>query len=170
MQQAVQPLPAVHISFQAGCAQAQQWLQAGQAAQAWGLLQQLAQAHPQQALVPRLQGAVLSATGQHAKALAFYRAALALAPHDALALAAAGSCLHLMGQLPQALQYYRAALVWQCCAPLRMVAPPPPPFFDSAAAEHRLWQVLVQLARAGVHAFATSGTLLGLVREGHLLP
>src|SRR5690606_29758848 len=31
-------------------------------------------------------------------------------------------------------------------------------------------RVLAQLADAGVHAFATSGTLLGLVREGHLLP
>lgn len=168
MQQVIQPPPVVPLD--AGCAQAQQWLQAGQAAQAWALLQQLAQAHPQQTVVPRLQGAVLSATGQHAQALAFYRAALALAPHDAQALAAVGSCLHLSGQLPQAVQYYRAALVWQCCAPLRAATPPPPPAFDSAAAEQRLWQVLAQLASAGIRAFATSGTLLGLVREGRLLP
>lgn len=170
MQEVLPPPPAVQMPLDAGCAQAQQWLQAGQVAQAWALLQPLALAHPQQALVPRLQGAVLSATGQHAQALAFYRAALALAPHDAQALAAAGSCLHLLGQLPQALQYYRAALVWQCCVPLRLAAPPPAPAFDSAAAEQRLWQVLAQLAGTGVHAFATSGTLLGLVREGRLLP
>lgn len=161
---------AVPVSLSTGCTQVRQWLQTGQSAQAWTLLQQLAQAYPQQPMVLCLQGAVLNATGQPTQALVFYRAALALAPHDASALAAAGSCLHLMGQLPQAVQYYRAALVWQCCAPRRMVAPPPAPAFDSAAAEQRLWQVLAQLASAGVRAFATSGTLLGLVREGRLLP
>lgn len=158
------------MPLEAGCAQARQYLQAGQAAQAWALLQQLAQAHPQHAVVPRLQGAVLSATGQPTQALVFYRAALALAPNDAQILVAAGACLHLLGQLPLAVQHYRAALVWQCCAPLRMVDLPHASVFDSAAAEQRLWQVLTALASAGVHAFATSGTLLGLVREGHVLP
>ncbi|SFC17902.1 LicD family protein [Polaromonas sp. OV174] len=158
------------MTLDVGCAQVRKWLQAGQAAQAWAALQQLAQAYPQQAVVPRLQGAVLSATGQHAQALAHYRAALALAPHDGLALAAAGGSLHLLGDLPVAMQHYRGALQSQCRAPLRMAASPPPPSFDSAAAEQRLWQVLAQLAGAGIHAFATAGTLLGLVREGRLLP
>lgn len=163
------PQPA-QVTLEVGCAQVQQWMQTGEMAQAWALLQTLAQAHPLQAVVPRLQGAVLSATGQHEQALTFYRTALTWAPHDGQALAAAGTALQQLGQLPQALQYYRAALVWQCCTPLRMVAPTPAPAFDITAAEQVLWRVLAQLAKAGIHAFATSGTLLGLVREGGLLP
>ena len=157
------------VALDVGCAQARQWLQAGEAAQAWALLQQLAQTHPRQAVVPRLQGTVLSATGQHALALEHYRAALALAPHDGLTLASAGGCLHLLGDLPAAVQHYRGALQSQCGAPLRIEVPPQPSF-DSAAAAQRLWQVLPQLASGGIHAFATAGTLLGLVREGRLLP
>ena len=89
---------------------------------------------------------------------------------DGRALAAAGAAAHLKGELPQAVQHYRAALASQCRTTLRLVQVPPSPAFDSVAAQARLWQVLVQLAGAGVHAFATSGTLLGLVREGALLP
>ncbi|NIB42087.1 hypothetical protein HBA55_20950 [Pseudomaricurvus alkylphenolicus] len=37
-------------------------------------------------------------------------------------------------------------------------------------AEDLLWKTLSQLESAGVHAFAHAGTLLGLEREGHLLP
>lgn len=169
MQEAAECPGCDPVPLDVGCAQARQWLQAGEAAQAWAVLLQLAQAYPRQAVVPRLQGAVLSATGQHALALEHYRSALALAPHDGLALASAGGCLHLLGDLPAAVQHYRGALQSQCSVPLRMPAPPPPAF-DRAAVEQRLWQVLAQLAGGGVHAFATAGTLLGLVREGHLLP
>lgn len=169
MQETAEPVRAGQQALDAGCAQARQWLQAGEVAQAWAVLLRLAQAHPRHAVVPRLQGAVLSATGEHALALECYRCALALAPHDGLSLASAGGCLQLLGDLPAAVQHYRGALQSQCRAPLRMPAPSPPSF-DSAAVEQRLWQVLAQLADAGVHAFATAGTLLGLVREGRLLP
>jgi tetratricopeptide (TPR) repeat protein len=162
---AVQPM-----ALEAGCQAARGLLQQGQPGQAWALLQALDQSHPQKPVVRRLQGAVLSANGQHRQALAHFRTALALAPHDHLALAAAAGCLHMLGKLPLAVQYHRAALVWQCSAPLRLATPPAAATFDSAAAEQRLWQVLAQLAAAGLHAFATSGTLLGLVRGGALLP
>ena len=89
---------------------------------------------------------------------------------DGLALATAGTAAFLQSDLPQALQLYRAALASQCRTPRRTLQAPPAVVFDSAAAQQRLWQVLVQLASAGLHAFATSGTLLGLVREGGLLP
>lgn len=69
-----------------------------------------------------------------------------------------------------ALQHYRSALESQCHTTLLLNQAPPTPVFDSVAAQARLWQVLAALAGAGVHAFATSGTLLGLVREGSLLP
>ena len=88
---------------------------------------------------------------------------------DGPALLAAGTAAHLQSDLPQALQHYRAALASQCRTPLRTLQAPPAMAFDHAAAQQRLWQVLAQLASAGLHAFATSGTLLGLVREGGLL-
>lgn len=136
MKEVVESRCTNQVSLDVGCAQAHQWLQAG----------------------------------QHAQALACYRAALALAPHDGRALAGAGVCLHLLGDLPAAVQHYRGALQAQCRVPLRLVSSPPVVAFDSAAAEQRLWKVLAQLAGAGIHAFAAAGTLLGLVREGHLLP
>ncbi|MCV6588638.1 MAG: hypothetical protein OIF57_06375 [Marinobacterium sp.] len=42
--------------------------------------------------------------------------------------------------------------------------------FDYQGAECLLWETLVQLASAGVHAFVIAGALLGLIREGKLLP
>lgn len=161
-----QPSPALDSA----CAQVRQWLEAGQPAQAWTLLAKLAQSYPQQAVVPRLQGAALVSTGQHEHALRFYRAALALSPQDGRILSATGACLQMLGDLPSSLQHHRAALHAQCRAPRRLQVSPPASAFDSAAAEQRLWQVLAQLAGAGVHAFATSGTLLGIVREKRLLP
>ena len=129
------PIP-VPMPLDAGCTQVRAWLQQGQAAQAWALLRQLNQVHPQQVVVPRLQGALLSATGQHVQALACYRAALALAPHDGQTLTAAGGCLHLLGDLPPAVQHYRAAprcrrsAARRCAWPSRrhprpLTAPPP---------------------------------------------
>lgn len=160
----------VPLALQAGCNQAAGLLKRGQAEQAWALLSQLAEAYPPHALVLRLQGAVLGAAGQYEPALARYRAALALAPQDSQALAMSGGSLHLLGQLPLALQHYRAALQQQCAKPLRLTVAPAVVVFDEAAAEARLWQVLAQLASHGIHAFAAAGTLLGLVREGRLLP
>lgn len=89
---------------------------------------------------------------------------------DSRTLAAAGAAAHLRGELPEALQYYRSALESQCRICLRLVKVQAAPMFNSTTAQVRLWQVLAQLANSNIHAFATSGTLLGLVREGHLLP
>ncbi len=57
---AVQPM-----ALEAGCQAARGLLQQGQPGQAWALLQALDQSHPQKPVVRRLQGAVLSANGQH---------------------------------------------------------------------------------------------------------
>lgn len=164
------PLTTIPAPSLDGCAQAALWIRQGALEQAWALLTPLAAARPDDALVRRLQGNVCTTAGRIPQALAFYRSALALAPNDSVALAAVGGSLQQLGQLPQALTYLRAALLWQCVEPLQSVSDAPPTVFDSRAAEARLWAVLAQLARAGIHAFATSGTLLGLVREGRLLP
>lgn len=44
------------------------------------------------------------------------------------------------------------------------------PAFAQGLAERRLWQVAADLRRAGLPAFPCFGTLLGLVRDGRLLP
>lgn len=156
-------------SAQTACEQVAALVASGQLQAAWGQLQTLAKTHPHHAPIYRLQGGVLRQAGHLEEALAAFRQALALDPDDSQAHTGAARCLHFQGQLPQALIHFRAALRAQCRQPKHAPAPPPPPPFDSQAAEATLWRVLAQLAAAGIHAFATSGTLLGLVREGRLL-
>lgn len=103
-------------------------------------------------------------------ALAAFRQALALDPNDSQAHTGAARCLHALGRLPGALVYFREAVRCQCECPKYATEPLSPVPFDHRAAEDVLWRVIAQLAAAGVYAFATSGTLLGLVREEHLLP
>ena len=142
----------------------------GQHQAAWEALSHLATLHPCHASIYRLQGGILQNAGHWKLALRCYRQALALDPKDSQAHAGTGDCLHAHGELPQALVHFREALRCQCRQPKHATVPPVPPPFDQHAVEDILWRVLTQLAAAGVHAFATSGTLLGLVREGQLLP
>lgn len=140
---------------------------------AWEGLAELERTHPQQPTVYQLQGNVLFITQRYAQALECYFKALALAPDNAHILADTGSTLHMLGRFAPAHTYLRAALTWQLHAPrviASSTAPPSLPFHDLQAAEQCLWQVLAGLAQAGIHAFATSGVLLGLVRQGGLLP
>ena len=138
---------------------------------AWQRLKMLVQQYPQSAHLYRLQGGILELAKRWDAAMLLFRQALALNPQDSQTHTAMARCLHRQGDLPQALQYYRQALRCQCQQPMSATAPHSSrQLFDHRAAEDTLWQVLTQLAAAGVHAFASSGTLLGLVREGHLLP
>ncbi len=152
------------------CEQVMALIAHGQHLTAWQQLQALAQAHPQHAPIYRLQGGILQQSGQWEAALPAFRQALALDPNDSQAHTGAAGCLHRQGSLPLALVHFREALRCQCQQPKHATAPPPQAPFDYRAAEQTLWQVLAQLAAAGVQAFPTAGTLLGLVREGHLLP
>jgi hypothetical protein len=158
------------VTIAAACEQAMALVASGQHQTAWQYLQQLAQSHPQHAPIYRLQGGILQQAGQWEAALSAFRQALVLAPDDSQAHTGAARCLNQRGALPDSLVHYRAALRCQCQQQLTAATPPPPLPFDHHAAEGTLWQVLAQLAAAGAHTFATSGTLLGLVREGHLLP
>lgn len=107
------------------------------------------------------------------QAIAEFSAALDAAAATPMQRVRLGLCLGLahfsLNQIAQSLQATRpalhlaAALDWPPEAP-RQLAP-----FDAALAQRLLEQVLAELCAAGVHAFATGGALLGLVREGHLL-
>lgn len=145
---------------------AQQGLQA-----AWDTLADMQRQAPHEMAWVHLQGNLLFETGQHAAALACYERALFTMPDNARLLADTGSVLHMLARFPQALHHYRAALAHQVRAPQCWPSVEPlAPCLNSAEAEQLLWQVLASLAKAGIHAFATSGVLLGLVREGRLLP
>lgn len=154
----------------AACEAVMAQIAAGQHQAAWKSLQDLAQTHPHYAPIYRLQGGILQQAGNGALALGYFQQALALDANDSQSHTGVARCLQTLGRLPEALVHFREALRCQCQQPKHATAPPPPAPFDHRAAEDTLWQVLAQLAEAGIHAFATSGTLLGLVREGHLLP
>lgn len=138
---------------------------------AWDLLAERQRQAPHQTAWVHLQGNLLFEVGQYAAALERYESALQMTPNNARLLADAGSALHMRAYFPEALRYYRAALTCQVNAPDYW--PPMPStaaVLNHAEAEQLLWQVLASLAKAGLHAFATSGVLLGLEREGRLLP
>lgn len=83
-----------------------------------------------------------------------------------------GEMLRRTHRLPEAVDYYRQGLE-------KLIELPPPRDKSAADAESTfaverhedtLWEMLAQLNAAGVQAFAAFGTLLGLVRDGQLLP
>lgn len=53
--------------------------------------------------------------------------------------------------------------------PARIAVPPTPAAFSNGQAEELMWRTCAALTQAGFQAFPYAGTLLGLVREGHLL-
>lgn len=80
------------------------------------------------------------------------------------------------GRLPEAQDCARKCLELALLVPLKTNAQSGQPEtgksngFASGAHEAMLWRTLAQLREAKVQAVPTSGTLLGLVREGRLLP
>ena len=96
--------------------------------------------------------------------------AVALNPQQLAGLSGLGMICQKRGQLPDAIDYYRQVLALRLLQPTHVLAQPHREPFNSQQNEALMWQTLAQLAAAGVHAFATAGTLLGLQREGHLLP
>lgn len=105
-------------------------------------------------------------------ALARAEQACQIFPHHAVLLHLHATCLQQAKLLPAAVKLYRQAL--SACVDQSLPRPQtqakPTASFDSSAHEALLWQTLIQLANAGIYAFATSGTLLGLVREKRLPP
>lgn len=115
-------------------------------------------------------GVALDDQGEPLAAKACYLQALRLKPDYTEAHNNLGDILMAQGQWSAALACLRQALALQIAQPL----PPPQPasshVFNRPEIEALMWQTLVQLAKAGIHAFPMAGTLLGLEREGHLLP
>lgn len=98
-------------------------------------------------------------------------------PDDPNAHALLARVRRYQGQLPEAVDGARRALKLALAGPPqaqasdagRLSAFETPNGFENGAHETLLWRTLVQLRQAKVHAVPTAGSLLGLVREGHLL-
>lgn len=91
--------------------------------------------------------------------------------NDADELFASGTTAQNSGQLPDAVAYYRAALSARLDDPLASSeSKPQRVVFNRAAANSLMSNTLNRLAKAGVHAFTTSMTLLGLTRDNGLPP
>ncbi len=85
-----------------------------------------------------------------------------------LAIAEVKRC---QGALPEAVEWERHALATVIATQIPTVKHPVALRTDFAQRhEALLWETLAQLALADVHAFPTSGTLLGITRDGTLLP
>ncbi len=100
----------------------------------------------------------------------YYSKVLTLEPGSLIARA--GVALMTMHQLklPEAILHFRAAVgILLTEKPLES-APAASSPFNTSENEALLWQTLVLLAQHNVHAVAHAGTLLGLIREGSLLP
>lgn len=84
-----------------------------------------------------------------------------------------GLCLGLtrfhLNRIPDSLAASRPALQLAATLPWPTSAPRPPANFDAQAALPLLEQTLAALCAAGLRAFATDGTLLGLTRTGRLI-
>jgi hypothetical protein len=95
---------------------------------------------------------------------------LASAPNAPQVHLICGTFFHKQGKLPESIDHLRTALELMLAHPETVSNPKHKDNFDRPELERLLWTTLSQLALAGVHAFAAFGTLLGMVREGHLLP
>ncbi|WP_017430764.1 tetratricopeptide repeat protein [Vreelandella jeotgali] len=74
------------------------------------------------------------------------------------------------GHLQQALPLIRRAVEQRAATPPPAKDVDPSEPFDIEANTRTLWTTLAALHKAGVHAFPCFGTLLGLERDGHLMP
>lgn len=141
-----------------------QYLEAKQALQRALLLK------PNDAEVLCSLGVIKFKTEEFESAKEYYDRALAINPNCQLTQNSYGDLHQRLGQLPQAINCFRQVLVLRLKQASRIFDQPKQQSFDNDRHMVLLWQTLVQLAQAGVHAFVTSGVLLGLVRTGHLLP
>lgn len=108
--------------------------------------------------------------GNKNKALSMLTAAYEQSPNLAATNAAYASILHQHGHLVEALEHHRTALKMQAGQPSKDKEIKLRDDFNQPETEKLMWDTLAILANNGIHAFACYGTLLGIVREGRLLP
>lgn len=104
------------------------------------------------------------------KSLSTLKETLEIAPNSPAVHVAYGSINQRIGELPKAVDSYKEALRLRLNYPTKKKEHRLRTDFGKQSTEELLWDTLSLLAKSGVHAFASYGTLLGLVRDGELLP
>lgn len=107
---------------------------------------------------------------QRDKARPLIEDALTRQPNNAGLHIVNGTLKQHQAQLPEAIESFRQGLSLRLSHPTKDKTPPPKTGFGDEITEQLLWDTLSELAKAGVHAFACYGTLLGLIRDGQLMP
>lgn len=143
---------------------------AGEKLLALAAMRRAVQCAPGDAEALRNLAGMLQEIGQQPEAIVQFEAVLRLDPSDILAQSGLAQSLAYQGDLPRAVQHFRHALTLRLAsvtvAPAAPSAPQPAP----KGREALLWQTLANLARTGLRACPMAGTLLGLQRDGQLLP
>lgn len=142
-------------------------------AEAIDVLRQGLARHPGNRKMTLLLARCLRNQGHYREAHALLAPLLPQAPDDIDLLKLWATLLQVQGRLPEALGVLHQVLTLLCQRPAQRKPAPPLPLPQKVAPQQDLallWRTLVQLAADGIQAFATAGTLLGLVREGCLLP
>lgn len=117
-----------------------------------------------------LLGNALDKLWRYTEASAAYEQALQLDPICLPAWQGLTKQALVRGDLNACLSYGRKMLALVLQRSLTLAKPSTNSRFDDPRIEAVMWRTLSVLAAAQIHAFPVSGTLLGLVREGHLLP
>lgn len=129
------------------------------------------QQHPTNADLKLLLAGFLSHFDKLKSALSYALSASQDKEHFHQAEHTSGVILLRLGAIKEASNCFHAALASRLKHPDYPPEPPPAKkSFNLPENQALLWQALVHLSESGIHAFATAGTLLGLTREGALLP
>ena len=139
-------------------------------AEAIPLLERALELDPDQVQVLVKLGEIHNQQEDSERAETLVARALQLAPQSTSAQLVMGVIRHHQVRLPEALEHYRQALALRLQQPITQTPKAPRSDFNKPQVEQLLWDTLAALCQAGVHAFAAYGTLLGLTREGGLLP
>lgn len=120
-------------------------------------------------------GQAYSKKNRYDEAAPLLQKALDAAPDNPGVHMAYGVMLQRQGELPESVEHFRKALELKLEQPEKADDKLPTPKkqredFDKPETEELMWDTLNQLAMGNVHAFACYGTLLGLVRDGGLIP
>lgn len=104
------------------------------------------------------------------KSVSVLEKTIKIAPENPAANMAYGSIMQRLGELPKAVDSYKEALRLRLNFPTKKQESKLKTDFGKQSTEELLWDTLSLLAKSGIHAFASYGTLLGLIRDGELLP
>ncbi|MBB1487242.1 tetratricopeptide repeat protein [Oceanospirillum sediminis] len=115
-------------------------------------------------------GRIAEQRGQIHAAEQYYSKALTLESDELYSRAGLGLLTMYQGKLPEAIHHFREVLSILLKGETFVRDSPPDNGFNRTEIETLMWKTLASMSANGVHAFLTGGALLGMEREGCLLP